>query len=41
MANVVVVRFELNDTVNSKERFMEARHFVIGEHNKTIEEMGM
>jgi hypothetical protein len=39
MVNVVVVRFDLNDTVNSKERFTEASLWV-NEHGKNLAEMG-
>jgi hypothetical protein len=39
MLNIVVVRFILNDTVNSQERFTEASGW-IREQNKTFEEMG-
>jgi hypothetical protein len=39
MLNIVVVRFVLNDTVNSKERYKEARDLVVVERNKTFEEM--
>jgi hypothetical protein len=39
MVNVVVVRFNLNDLVESKVRFMKARLW-INEHNKIFAEMG-
>jgi hypothetical protein len=39
MVNIVVVRFDLNDSVKSKERFAAANDW-ISKNNKTIQEMG-